>query len=328
MSSSRAFILAGAPVLCLAAFAAHAGPSFHLVDLGPGTTGNRLDGQGEVCGWQHRHPAVYANGAWRLLQGNVRFQPNALSSDGHVVGTQNANGEVAVEWGRHGAYHRVFPTAISSFATAIHKDGTVYGAAVLSGGHAFPFALKNGVLTEFPYDPAFAWTMPTAVNRLGQMSGWAADAGHEPACPMDPLIYANDAWSALGSLGGSCGQAEGINDSGVVVGWSLPSGGDNGHAFSWQAGVMTDLGTLGGPYSEAKDIDAQGRIVGASNDSAGTLHPFLWSGGVMRDLTAMVDKVPRQAVLDEARSINGAGQILVQGHFKDGSPHAFLLDPR
>jgi probable HAF family extracellular repeat protein len=328
MSRFRTFPLAAVPALCLAALAAHAGPAYHLIDLGRDTTGNRIDGKGEVCGWQHGHPAVYSNGTWRLLQGSTRYQPNGLNADGYVVGTRNEKGEIAVEWDPTGAFAHVVPGAKSSFATAIHRDGTVYGAALMPTGHAFPYSWIAGVLTPLPYFPGWAWTMPTAVNRSQQMAGWAASAGFEPACPMDPVLYSGGSWSSLGSLGGTCGQAEGINDSGVVVGWSFPSGSSNGHAFAWQAGVMTDLGTLGGPYSEAEDIDEQGRIVGASNDSAGIVHPFLWSAGVMRDLTAMVDKVPHKAFLDEARSTNAAGQILVQGHFQDGSPHAFLLDPR
>jgi probable HAF family extracellular repeat protein len=326
MPGFKTSLLAVAPSL-LAALAAQAGPAYHLIDLGPNTVGNRIDGKGEVCGWQHGHPAVYANGSWRVLQGDTKYEPTGLNADGYVVGTRNDKGEIAVEWDPTGAFRHVVPGAKSSFATAIHRDGTVYGAALMPTGHAFPYSWNNGVLTQLPYDPAFAWTMPTAVNRSQQMAGWAANAGDEPACPMDPLIYSGGTWTALGSLGGNCGQAEGINDSGVVVGWSFPSGSGNGHAFKWESGVMTDLGTLGGPYSDAEDIDEQGRIVGVSNDASGDVHPFLWDGVIMRDLTNMVDKVPHKAVLDEARSTNAAGQILVQGHFTNGSPHAFLLDP-
>jgi probable HAF family extracellular repeat protein len=320
-------LLAGLLPPLLATVPAQAGPAYHLTDLGPDTVGNRIDGNGEICGWQRGHPAVYSNGTWRVLQGSTKYQPNGLDSDGFVVGTRNEKGEIAVEWDPSGAFKHVVPGALSSFATAIHRDGTVYGAALMPTGHAFPYTWNNGVLTQLPYAAGWAWTMPTAVNRSQQMSGWAANAGYEPACPMDPVIYSGGTWSSLGSLGGTCGQAEGINDSGVVVGWSFPLGSSNGHAFMWQSGVMTDLGTLGGPYSEAEDIDEQGRIVGVSNDSARDVHPFIWSAGVMRDLSGMVDKVPHKAFLDEARSTNAAGQILVQGHFANGSPHAFLLDP-
>ena len=47
----------------------------------------------------------------------------------------------------------------------------------------------------------------------------------------------------LGTLGGTDGFAEAVNERGQVV------GGSEGHAFLWEAGTMTDLGTLGGTYS-------------------------------------------------------------------------------
>jgi probable HAF family extracellular repeat protein len=70
----------------------------------------------------------------------------------------------------------------------------------------------------------------------------------------------------LGTLGGTFSQANGINNSGVVTGFSTPPGGTAVHAFRWQNGVMTDLGTLGGPNIFTPDdnhlISESGAIVG------------------------------------------------------------------
>jgi probable HAF family extracellular repeat protein len=52
----------------------------------------------------------------------------------------------------------------------------------------------------------------------------------------------------LGTLGGTLSFAMGINDRGLVDGFSTVPGGDQ-HAFVWRDGVMTDLGTPGGPNS-------------------------------------------------------------------------------
>ncbi len=50
----------------------------------------------------------------------------------------------------------------------------------------------------------------------------------------------------LGTLGGSFGIAEGINDSGEVVGWATNENDQASLAFLWKDGVMTNLGTLNG----------------------------------------------------------------------------------
>jgi probable HAF family extracellular repeat protein len=54
----------------------------------------------------------------------------------------------------------------------------------------------------------------------------------------------------LGSLGGTAGRSNGINDRGWVSGWSNLSGDANHHAVLWRNGKPLDLGTLGGPNSE------------------------------------------------------------------------------
>jgi probable HAF family extracellular repeat protein len=54
----------------------------------------------------------------------------------------------------------------------------------------------------------------------------------------------------LGSLGGTVGRSNGVNDRGWVSGWSNLSGDASHHAVLWRQGKALDLGTLGGPNSE------------------------------------------------------------------------------
>src|SRR5262249_45866542 len=54
----------------------------------------------------------------------------------------------------------------------------------------------------------------------------------------------------LGTLGGPFSDANGINASGQVVGYSYIDS-THAHAFLYQNGEMRDLGTLGGSYSIA-----------------------------------------------------------------------------
>ncbi len=77
--------------------------------------------------------------------------------------------------------------------------------------------------------------------------------------------YASVTIMDLGALsGGSQSYANGINDTGGIVGYSRMASGTN-HAFLWQNGVMTDLGTrfrTGGSGSYANGINDIGAIAG------------------------------------------------------------------
>src|SRR5205085_2935792 len=79
-----------------------------------------------------------------------------------------------------------------------------------------------------------------------------------------------------GMLGGSYGEAFGINDSGTIVGYSSTSGNAH-HAFSYSSGVMADLepylasiGLTG--FSEATAIDDNGDIVGFGSLANGAVY--------------------------------------------------------
>src|SRR5438105_8537041 len=81
----------------------------------------------------------------------------------------------------------------------------------------------------------------------------------------------------LGSLGGNS-YAEGINDSGQVVGLSYLSDNVTYHAFIWTPATgMVDLGTPGGTWSAAYGINAAGHVVGNGLDAAGNQIAFFWS---------------------------------------------------
>jgi probable HAF family extracellular repeat protein len=91
---------------------------------------------------------------------------------------------------------------------------------------------------------------------------------------------------------------------------------------------MLDLGTLGGTVSVARGINNNGQIVGESYTVVGPAgeHAFLYSGGVMRDLNALV---PSNSgwTLQEASAISNTGLIVGDGLNPNGQADAFLLTP-
>ena len=88
----------------------------------------------------------------------------------------------------------------------------------------------------------------------------------------------------LGTLGGRTSVANGINDSGQVVGWSVLSDNKSYHTFIWTAaGGMVDLGPLPDGRSNAGyAINSSGAVVGNGEKSGrNQIVPFYWtaSGG-------------------------------------------------
>jgi probable HAF family extracellular repeat protein len=98
----------------------------------------------------------------------------------------------------------------------------------------------------------------------------------------------------LGTLGGSFSYANGINASGLVVGFSSAAGDATVGAFLYSGGVMTNLGALGGSASAANGTNASGQAVGYSSEAGNAAEfAYLYSGGVMTNPGAGVDRRKR-----------------------------------
>jgi probable HAF family extracellular repeat protein len=318
-------------VLALAgafAGASQAAPAYHLVDLGAQTWGSQINSNGYISGDWHGCPAIYHDGQWQILNGKCRtVQVMGVDQAGESVGTERWNHpSIATKWAADGTATTLVPDAKQSFGTAIRTDGTVYGAARPASGHAYPFSWSAGHLTKLPSVPGWAWTVPVAANKSHVLAGTVSNEGDLTYCPMQAAMFADGAWTLLGTLGGSCSEASAINVGGTIVGDALTVGDQLQRAFFWKNGAMTDLGSLGGVHSWARDINASGDIVGGSTDAAEELHPFLYTSGQMLALDQMVDAIPPGQHLDSGQSINDLGEILALGG--DGQyEHAYLLTP-
>jgi probable HAF family extracellular repeat protein len=153
------------------------------------------------------------------------------------------------------------------------------------------------------------------INVSGQVVGGAQTSNFPP---YHAFLYSGGVMQDLGA--GLV--AHGINDSGQVVGGGL--GGTRGEAFLYSGGAFMSLGDLAfGEYgggSVAYGINNSGQVVGDSPalHFFPETHAFLYSGGVMHDLTPSGGD-------SYASAINAAGQVVgTWGPRGLPGSHAFL----
>ncbi len=213
--------------------------------------------------------------------------------------------------------------------------------AINSLGHACGSSLiKQGL---YGAERAFLWTGGRMVN-LGTLGGNYSSArgvnrndevagyAYLATGAFRAFRWANSVMVDLGTLGGDYSNANAINDSGQIAGAASLAGNAGSHACLWnRTGPPLDLGTLGDINSEALALTSTplaivGRATVPSNTGFVLYHAFVWSGGTMQDLNALI---PANSgwVLNEATGVNDSGAIVGNGTIA-GQTHAFLLTPR
>jgi len=272
------------------------------------------------------------------------------------------------------------PGGHESFASDVNNQGQVAGFS--SNGVPDPFSFLGwGTETR-----AFIWqhgdmadlgtlggadTVVALMNERGQITGQSYTNSTPNAATgvptTDPYLWENGHMRDLGTLGGTFGVPNWMNEHGEVVGQSDITGDQSPHPFLWDGRQMRDLGTLGGDYGAANWINERGDIVGwATPQGDNTAHALLWKNGTMTDLTgagstsctaaaAINDSdlivghtcaeddalmweagkqydlnaliAPSPLHLIDAEYVNDRGEIVGRGVLPNGDQHIFLLIP-
>lgn len=250
-----------------------------------------------------------------------------------------------------------------SEALAVNNNGQVVGFATNAIPDPFPFSFNFVTETLGTQTRAFLWedgTMkdlgtlggPDAaaflVNDRGQVAGNSyTNSTTNPSTgfpTMDPFVWVpcdrqgsddecesdtestpskNGKMLDLGTLGGTFGFANDINNRGQIVGGSNLAGDVVLRPFLWDRGKLTDLGSFGGTFSFGAWINERGEIIGVSTPPGNqAILGFLWRNGVLANLgTVDGDSC------SFPRYINSHGQIVgLSNDCQSSHLHAFLWE--
>jgi probable HAF family extracellular repeat protein len=192
------------------------------------------------------------------------------------------------------ALEGAFVSGENSSATGINASGQIVGWHGLSVGNR-AFLYSGSSFTDLGTLGGMS-SVAYAINDSTQIVGRSYKADGSTHA----FLYSSGTMTDIGALGGiqngypggTLSQANGINNSGQVIGGSLVdkpgySGGIM-HAFLYSGGSMIDLGTLSTDMyssSYATGINNNVQVIGYSEiTNASGQHSFLYSEGSMIDL--------------------------------------------
>ncbi len=232
----------------------------------------------------------------------------------------------AILWGQAGSITDLGTLGGNqSIANAVNNRGQVAGVALNTISDAYTgtglFYVPGATQAH-----AFRWTesqgmqdlgtlggtdsIAVLTNERGQIAGWSftnTTVNSTTGFPtLDPLLWENGTMLDLGTLGGTFGQANGLNNRGQVVGASNLAGDLTEHPFLWSRSEgMKDLGTLGGTFGHADFINDAGDVVGYVVPPNTQGRAFLWRHGVMTDLGTLGTDPS-----SESFGVNSQGQVV------------------
>jgi probable HAF family extracellular repeat protein len=217
------------------------------------------------------------------------------------------------------------PGGDSAIAWGINNRGQVAGLATVPApppsqpphkGKPNPFTdhailFSNGRLRDLG-DFGLYGAGAGEINGHGQI---IVLANNEANSSLQSFLFTAGHIQALGSLGGALTYALGLNNFGLVVGWSSLSNGAE-RAFIYD-GQMHDLHL--GDNSEATGINDFGQIIGDIASAVGPSSAFLLTRGRMHFLPSL------GGFATDARAINNFGHVVGSSWLPDNSTYHAIL---
>jgi probable HAF family extracellular repeat protein len=198
------------------------------------------------------------------------LNPQATAiNDSNLIAGDGSNGHGTVPFTIQGSQVTMLPALPGggdSQPAAVSNAGVIVGQADSATISPVAVEWQNGAIRQLGKLPGGLTSEALAVNTSGEIVG----ASLAPGGDAHAVLFANGTVTDLNVPGTGQGdaQADGVNDSGVIVG-----DGGNGHAFIYQNGQATDLNSLissgsGFTLVAANGINNKGDIVGTAVSNA------------------------------------------------------------
>lgn len=189
----------------------------------------------------------------------------------------------------------------SSVALTLNDAGVVVGDATQAAAGTLPVAFRwqNNTLIAAPTVGGYDGSKATAINASGQIAGILYTQGVSKTIP-HAAIAQGSILTPIAIPGSSESAIFALNRYSLAAGVFVDA--TNGrHAFTWRAGVFTQLPGLGSD-SWAWDVNDAGQAVGYAADENGLIQAVRWHNGTVTPLGTSTQS--------HARAINEAGQIV------------------
>jgi probable HAF family extracellular repeat protein len=241
-----------------------------------------------------------------------------VSSDGHVVGAQDAadGGPFIIDPAGNRSPLPLYENDPATLPLAINAAGKVVG---ISQASRTAIVFANGSWVSVPPPAGGEWSAALDIDEAGNVVGVGIPGDLDAGAPALHAFYlpAGGSTKDLGFAPNSA--AHRISSNGVLVGILQTDAGTT-HAFRGPlpGGSPLDLGTLGGANSAAYGVNANGDVVGVADTPLGAHHAYLYHAGKMSDLgTLGGDR-------SDGRGIDDRGDVVGNSLVDGGATHPFL----
>jgi probable HAF family extracellular repeat protein len=215
---------------------------------------------------------------------------------------------------------------------ARNDAGDTTGHALDVGGASFAYAHIGGRMVDL--SALYPGSVnPLAINAQGWVVGRCTPDDPSDVVGMEPerpFVYDGTTLRSLRAEIGEGGEANAVNDAGVLVGRTnvmLETEDNRADAFSYDGRTLRLLGHLGtGRYAHANGVDRLGRVTGSSLtlvDLGGAWppsHAFLHDGSAMHDLGTLGGRNSAGLAIDAEAGVTGYAEGT------DGLARAFVHD--